>query len=195
MNTKKSSSEILRQKAEEFLNASTSRRVPSETTQQLSEADTLKLIHELLVYQFELVMQNDELILAKDQALANARKYAELYDSAPSGYFTLSNNGDITELNFSGAKMLGKDRAKLIDNRFGFFVSNDTKPIFNLFLEKVFSSKANESCDVTLSTRGNLPIYAHLSGIVAGNGKECLVIVVDITESRMMVGTWRPDDR
>ncbi|MEI6900347.1 MAG: hypothetical protein WCL00_10755 [Bacteroidota bacterium] len=70
MNTRKSSSEILRQRAEEFLNASTSRRVPSGTAPQLSEADTLKLIHELRVHQFELVMQNDELILAKRSSIS-----------------------------------------------------------------------------------------------------------------------------
>ena len=112
-------------------------------------ANALKLIHELdavknereiqnealMLHQVELEMQNKELSFAKEKTETDAKKYAELYDFAPSGYFTLSKDGTITEVNFSGATMLGKDRSQLKDNRFGFFVSNDTLPIFNLFLD------------------------------------------------------------
>jgi len=200
----KSDSEILRQKAEELL-----KKKSPATVSTLSEADTLKLIHELEVHQFELViqnetllfhqveveMQNKELSSAKEKAETDAMKYAELYDFAPSGYFTLSNEGTITEVNFSGAIMLGKDRSQLKDNRFGFFVSNATKPIFNLFLDKVFSSKANESCDVTLSTRGNVPMYVHLTGVAIENGGQCIVTMVDITDSRIMTALQQSEQR
>ena len=199
-----SNSEILRQQAEELLK----KKLP-KTVSSLSESDTLKLIHELEVHQFELViqneslslhqleleMQNKELLHAKEKAETDAKKYAELYDFAPAGYFTLSHEGTVTEVNFSGATMLGKARAQLTDNRFGVFVSDDTKPIFNLFLDKVFSSKANQSCDVTLSTRGNLPMFVHLTGIVNENGKQCLVSMVDITDSRIMTALQQSEQR
>jgi len=56
-----------------------------------------------------------------------ASKYSDLYDNAtikyydfaPSGYFTLSKSGDIIELNLTGAKMLGKERSRLKDCKFG----------------------------------------------------------------------------
>ena len=102
----------------------------------------LKLIHELKVYQIELEMQNEELMLARSTAQDAAEKYTELYDFASSDYFTLSKEGKIVELNLSGAKMLGKERSLIKNRQFDFFVSNDTKPVFNLFLEKVFYSKA-----------------------------------------------------
>jgi hypothetical protein len=54
-----------------------------------SEVTTLKLIHELEVHQIELEMQNEELLLAKEQA----EQAIKLYDYAPSGYFTLSQDG------------------------------------------------------------------------------------------------------
>jgi PAS domain S-box-containing protein len=155
----------------------------------------VKLTVELELYQTELEMQNKELSCAKEKAETDARKYAELYDSAPSGYFTLSNDGTITLANNSGATMLGKDRSQIKDNRFGFFVSNDTLTIFNLFLVKVFSGNANETCDVTLSIMGNLPMYVHLTGIVTENGKECLLTMVDITESRMLVELHQSEQR
>jgi len=171
---------ILRKRAEKLL-----KKKPSRPSLQLSKADVLKLIHELEVHQIELELQNEELLLAKEKAAELAtKKYIELYDFAPSGYFTLSKEGDIIELNLYGSQMLGKERSRLKNNRFGFFVSDDTKSIFNLFLGKVFNNKAKGTCEVTLSTIGNLPMCVHLTGIAIENGEQCLVTVVDITERK-----------
>jgi PAS domain-containing protein len=97
-----------------------------------SEVETLKLLHELEVHQIELEMQNEELRLAKTQAEACSKKYTELYDFAPTGYFTLSKEGKIIELNLGGANLLGKERQVLKNSRFNFFVSEYSRPIFNL---------------------------------------------------------------
>ena len=174
----------LRQKAEEQL-----KQKSPKTSLQLSETDILKLNHELQVHQIELEIQNEELnltneklIRAKEKADNNAQKYTELYDFAPMGYFTLSTEGEIIVLNLAGAKMLGKGRQNLFGNRFGFFVSEDTKPIFNLFLNKVFTSVTKESCELKLSVEGNSEIYVQLSGIARETGKPCFVTMVDITE-------------
>ena len=155
---------------------------------QLSEDLVMKHVYELEVHQIELELQNDELLLTRAVAeeasrkyKAASEKYTELYDFAPSGYFTLSKEGEIMELNLCGSQMLGKDRLHLRNNRFGFFVTNDTKPVFNLFLEKVFNSKSKESCEVVLTTHGNVPMYVYVSGIVTNIADQCLVVVIDIT--------------
>ncbi len=145
-----------------------------------SEADLLKLIHELKVHQIELEMQNEELISAKNLA-NNAIK---LYDLAPSGYFTLSAEGDILNLNQCGSQMLGKDRSRLISSRFGFFITKDTKPIYNLFLDKVFKSNVKEICEVTLSAGDNRPMYVQLTGKTSDDGTQCIVAVEDINERK-----------
>jgi PAS domain-containing protein len=85
-----------------------------------SEVTTLKLIHELEVHQIELEMQNEELLLAKEQAEQAIEKYTKLYDYAPSGYFTLSQDGKVTEANLTGAHMLGKMRSSILNSQFGF---------------------------------------------------------------------------
>jgi PAS domain S-box-containing protein len=175
----KSDSEILRQKAEELL-----KKKSAGTASPFSEVESIRLIHELKVHQVELEMQNDELQRARAIAEVANDKYIRLYDFAPSGYFTLSDKGEIIELNLSGAKMLGKDRQHLKNSLLGCFVSEETKPIFNRFLEKAFNGKVKESCDVTLLQDGNLPMYGHLTGIVYENGEQCLVTMVDITERK-----------
>ncbi len=167
----------LRRRAEELHTKKTSKIIS-----HLSETDILKLIHELEVYQIELELQNEELLLAKEQAEIASKKFTELYDFAPSGYFTLSKEGKILELNLIGAKMLDKERKRLIASSFGFFVSNNTKSVFNLFLDKVFSTESKETCEVILTTPHNLPINVLIEGISTQDTKECLLIVIDITE-------------
>ncbi len=104
----KTDAAILRQKAEDSL-----KRKPSKPGSPFSEGDSLKLIHELQVYHIELELQNEELLLAKSAALDIAEKYTELYDFAPSGYFTISKDDEIIELNICGSQMLGKERSQL----------------------------------------------------------------------------------
>ena len=67
---------------------------------EISEIAMLKLIHELEVHQIELEMQNDELLIAKETAELAEKKFTELYDFAPSGFLSLSKDGEILKLNF-----------------------------------------------------------------------------------------------
>ncbi len=167
--------EILRRKAEELL-----KNKKSKEGSDVSEADVRRLIHELEVHQIELEIQNNELRHAWAQAEVATNKFSTLYDFAPIGYFTLSGNGRIIEANLTGSQLLGKERFHLINNQFGFFITDDTKPVFSLFLEKIFSSKNKETCEVTLSLHYNLKKFVQLAGILAENGKECLVTLNDI---------------
>jgi two-component system CheB/CheR fusion protein len=176
----KSTTETLRQKAEELLKMKS-----SKTASSLSEVESLRLIHELEVHQIELELQNEELGRAWADAEVVNDKYIRLYDFAPLGYFTLSGKGEIIELNLTGARMLGKDRQYLKSSLFGFFVSDATKQVFNLFLEKAFRTKAKESCEITLISSGNRPVFVHLSGIVTVNQDQCLVTMIDITERKL----------
>ncbi|MEI6050359.1 MAG: ATP-binding protein [Bacteroidota bacterium] len=170
----------LRRQAEKLL-----KKKQLNSDSQLSESDTIAPFHELELHQIELELVNEELSQAKSIAQDAAEKYIELFDFAPSGYFTLSNIGEIIDLNLCGSQMLGKEPLHLKKSSFGFFVSNDSKPIFNLFLQKVFKYKAKESCEVTLQVDGKLPMYVNLIGIVTENGIQCLITVVDITRRKI----------
>ena len=169
--------EILRIKAEEVLNT----RLPKGVV-PLSEAELLKMVHELEVHQIELEMQNNELLIAHEKASKRADdKYAELYDLAPTGYFTLSREGEILELNLCGARMLGKERLHLHKSRFGFFVSGDTRPVFNNFLDELFAAKTPTICEVTLTGSDSTPKYVQLTGIESHLGGQCQITMADIT--------------
>ena len=165
----------IRQKAEELF------KKKSEKNEQVSsESDCLKLIHELEVHKIELELINEELRRAKEQAEFIAEKYAELY-YAPLGYFTLSNNGKIVELNFNGAQMLGSTRSNLIGKSFISFISADTLSIFNLFISQITKDKIIESCELTLSVINKNHIYVYLNGLFRNDSNQIQIIAVDIT--------------
>jgi len=178
---KESKSEVLnlRQKAEELL-----KKKKSNSDLQLSEIESLKLIHELEVHQIELEMQSEELMSASIISQEVAKKYTQLYDFAPVGYFTLSQVGEIIDVNYSGASMLGKERPLLQNSMFSFFVSNETRPIFKKFFDKVMNSIMKESCEITLSKDQNLATHVQLTGIASDNRTHCLLTAFDITERK-----------
>lgn len=66
----------------------------SKVSAQFSEAETLKLIHELEVHQVELELQNEELAVA----IATAQDAIELFDFAPSGCFETATSWHFTTL-------------------------------------------------------------------------------------------------
>ena len=172
-----SANDILRQKAEEIL-----RNKPIIADPLCLQGETLKLIHELDVHQIELEMQNEELKLTKEQIEIAAEKYIDLYDFAPSGYFTLSKNGEIHKLNFKAANILGKERSLLLNNRFGFFVTHESKSIFSSFLDRIFESQTKQTCEIILSVDPEKPTYLLLNGITISKDDHCFITAVDISE-------------
>ncbi|MEI6277705.1 MAG: hypothetical protein WCP08_17040, partial [Prolixibacteraceae bacterium] len=73
----------LRRRAEDLL-----KKKDSKSITQLTEAEISRLIYELQTHEIELELQNEELVLAKELASVTSEKYIQLYDFAPSGYFT-----------------------------------------------------------------------------------------------------------
>ncbi|NDP22775.1 MAG: PAS domain S-box protein [Paludibacter sp.] len=150
----------------------------------ISEPEVLKLIHELDVYQIELDLQNSELALTQTVSQNVAERYTDIFHFSTSGYLILSNEGEIIDLNTSGAKMLGKGRLDLKNSRFGFFVSDDHKSEFNNFLQNIFTYKSKASCELSLDFEDSNSIFVHLSGIVTQDDQQCLMSIIDITEQK-----------
>lgn len=119
-----------------------------------------ELRHELRVREVELEMQA-EALRASQLALAQARsRYAELYDSAPVGYLTLTRGGLIAEANIAAATLLGVARKQLLDERFDrFVVSADVDRWQRLFAAAIVAGGrqalelALKSADGALSER------------------------------------------
>ncbi len=171
----------LRQIAETLLNKTKKR----ESEPSFSEPDNFKLIHELKVHQIELELQNEELKLAKEKAEFAEKKYTELYDFAPSGYLTLTKTGEITNLNIYAEHLLGKERSQLVKSSFGFFVSPETRAVYNPFLQKIFKTNLKQTCELTLLPGNGSIIYVLANGIVSNMDEKCLLTLTDISKRKL----------
>ncbi len=149
-----------------------------------SEADSVRLLHELEVHQIELEMQNEELEEARDQREALLEKYTDLYDFAPVGYLTLDHEGVIREANLAGTSMLGVARSELVKQRFGRFVSPADRPVFDVFLKRIFESGAGEECDLRLLVEDKRPVDVRMKANVFESEQTCRVAMTDITERK-----------
>ncbi len=164
----------LRLKAEEVLNEK-----QHKADKQIMETDVKKLVHELQVHQIELEMQNEELRQAYETAEAALKKATMLYDLSPLGYLTIDQNGIIEELNFSAADMLGERRFGVVGSNFNLYLTDESKPVFDHFLNNVFVSNEKESCEVMLGYDNVTLCKVYIEGIVTGDDQKCLLSVVD----------------
>jgi PAS domain S-box-containing protein len=151
---------------------------------QISVVELSSLVNELKVYQTELEMQNEKIIVSKESSEITAQKYRELYDFAPIGFFTLSKEGRIEEGNYTLAKIVGKERSQLINNQFAFYISEDSKTTYNIFLEKIFTSTIEQTCEVVMLSDKNERISVLLTGVLSSNKNQYFIAVVDLTENK-----------
>ncbi|MEY3451883.1 MAG: hypothetical protein RL711_1709, partial [Bacteroidota bacterium] len=159
---------ILRHQAENFSNNN-----PDFFKTNTNETDTIKLIHELEVHKIELEMQNEALLQAKIEAQEIAKKFTNLYNLAPSGYFTVTPNGKIIGLNQSGAHLLKKSHSQLLESQFGYFVKETSRHTFYDFLTTIVNTATKQTCELEIIDKSENPIYIQLTGIVNANRIQC----------------------
>lgn len=86
------------------------------------------------MHQIELEMQNEELRRVQQELEASRDRYASLYDFAPVGYLTPSEQGIILEVNRTAAAMLGVERDRLIKQPLPRFIVRKDQDIYYLHL-------------------------------------------------------------
>ncbi|MGO9121020.1 MAG: PAS domain S-box protein [Desulfomonilaceae bacterium] len=121
-----------------------------------------QLIHELRVHQVEMELQNDELRRTQQELGASLDKYAELYDFAPIGYFTLGKNGVILEANLAAASLLGVEKGLLIGKPLASFVNQEDGDALHLHFRRVLATQSKQTCDVQIPKKDGNQVFVHL---------------------------------
>ncbi len=151
---------------------------------EVSRDDLEKLLYELHVREAELETANAELEEAKAKASAALRKFSDLYDHAPMGYFTLDEAGAIRDVNASGVELMGMSGSTLVGRSFSEFVSSVDRPAFDAFLKKVFETRTQNACETRLVKVGGRMFEADLEAIVSGTEDTCRLAILDVTERK-----------
>ncbi|HEX3034302.1 MAG TPA: PAS domain S-box protein [Thermodesulfobacteriota bacterium] len=174
----------LRRRAKELLEER------SENLDGLSDIDIRSLVHELRVHQIELEMQNEELHRAQMELQESKGKYADLYDFAPIGYFTLDNNNLIQELNLAGTALLSSEREYLINSHFCSYIAREDQGAFYSYREKLLKSHARQTCELRMIRGDGTRFYVQLEGVAVsdaeGKSTHLRVAMLDITKHKDM---------
>lgn len=161
----------------------------SATTRTLyaedSEPGMRKLIREFRAYLLDLEMQNERLRRSLSRLEKSRKRYAEIYDVAPTAQFSLNHNGIIRQANTAGGTLLGIDRDKLIDRRFRLFICQESQPLFDSFLKRVFTGRSKESCELALWSGTGGPLFVRMEASISKNGQECHAVVWDVAEQKL----------
>jgi PAS domain S-box-containing protein len=119
-------------------------------------------MHELLVHQCEIELQNDELRRSQLEIEALRARYYDLYDQAPVGYCTLDDQGQILEANLTAADMLGRSREELSRCLFSDFIAAADQDVY-YFHCRLPVSASSQNCELRLKGRGQTERWTHLS--------------------------------
>jgi diguanylate cyclase (GGDEF)-like protein/PAS domain S-box-containing protein len=103
-----------------------------------------ELLHELQIHQFELEIKNEELLRTQVSLAGSRDRYFDLYEFAPVGYFTITQEGLITEMNLKAALLLGFDCSHLIQRHFVTIVVDQDKDRWHILFQPSAESATNE---------------------------------------------------
>lgn len=146
----------LRQRAEEILGSA------DDVFSGCSGDELRKALHELHVYQIELELQNDELRRVQEELVESRDQYMDLYDFAPVGYLTISEDKLILEANLTVADLLGEERSSLPGQPFSRFIFDEDQDIFYLCFKKLIATTTRLACDLRMLRRDGYWFWAKL---------------------------------
>ncbi|MGE5401126.1 MAG: PAS domain S-box protein [Ignavibacteriales bacterium] len=128
--------------------------------------DMEKLLHELSVSKHELEMHNKQLRRLQKRERLLHEKYFKLYNFAPSGYITISNDHIITEVNSTAASMLGAEIKWLSGKSVTDFIDPPFLDIFHFHASEAYKTGKKQECELRLVRTDGIRFYAFLNSMV-----------------------------
>ena len=161
------------------------RTAKADTVLTLPEAQ--QLLEELEIHQIELELQNEHLNTARAQLESALNESSELYDFSPVGSLTLDRDGMIRKSNLAAARLLGRERARLVGTELALYVASVDRPVFNLRLDEAARSGEVGVCEMLLERKpGAPPAHVELRIAQLPDGLGWQVILNDITERKLL---------
>ncbi|MBS1227411.1 MAG: diguanylate cyclase with sensor [Proteobacteria bacterium] len=160
-----------------------------ENVDRLSPEEARRLLHKLHIHQIELEIQNDELRRTQMALDAARARYADLYDQAPVGYFTLDEAGLILQANRTAATVLGRARESLVAHPLNRFIVNEDQDIYYLHRKQLIAAGEPKTCDLRMLKADETTFWASLTSSVTQGpeGKPvCRIVLHDITQRKQL---------
>jgi len=147
--------------------------------QTQSPENTKQILHELLVHQIELEMQNEELRRVQCELEAERADYFELYEQAPIGYLTLNDKGMILKANLTASNMLGVARNFPKGKHLSQFICFEDQDIYYKASKRLITGEL-QAWEMQMKRPDASRFWAQLQAIVTHEG-DYRITISDIT--------------
>ena len=159
-----------------------------ENIGSLSPEEIRRTLHELRVHQIELELQNEELRRTQRELEESQALYVDLYDFAPVGYCTLSEEGLILKANLTIASLLGMPRSSLARAPLSRFIVPASEDLYYHHRKHLLETGTPQACELQMLRRDATPFWARVeatAGQDAGDTPVCHLVMSDITERKL----------
>ncbi|NVO18493.1 MAG: response regulator [Bacteroidetes bacterium] len=127
--------------------------------------DLESLIEELNIYQIELEHQNEELRKAQNELEIIKNRYADMFNTAPIGYFVIQKDYVILDVNVTGCTLLACDYSQLKRHSITRFIQTEYQDTFYFHLRQTLLQKLPQSCDIKMLRNQGQSFYARLISV------------------------------
>lgn len=168
-----------------------------KNSEPLSSNAVQSMLHELRVHQVQLEMQNEELRRSQAELDAIRMRYFELYELAPMGYVTITEQGVILEMNLIAASLLNVIRSKSCALPFDHFVFTEDRDIFYLLRKQLLTTGEPQVCDIRMVKSDGTLFGAHVSVSLANNSTSVstlLIAFIDFTSRKQVEADLRESE-
>jgi PAS domain S-box-containing protein len=150
----------------------------------VSQAEVLRLLHELEVHQAEVSLQDEALRRTQAELEEAHQRYFELYELAPVGYATLDFEGRVLVANLTLAGLFGIQRRDLVGERFVGRLSPESRRRFAAFIAKMMREDGPPATLEVLLRRGSSHLPALLTVAGVARDRSVGIAVTDLTHLR-----------
>lgn len=126
-----------------------------------------KLFLKLRAQNFELKLQNEELLRAQAELEVARTRYFNLYDQAPVSYFTISEKGLIMDTNLASANLIGVAQGALIEQSISRFIFDEDQSIYHNHSKQLFESGEPQECELRMVKKNGAIFWTQMVSTIA----------------------------
>jgi PAS domain S-box-containing protein len=142
--------------------------------------------------------RNEDLRQAQEALDALQARYVDLYDMAPVGYLSLSEDGLILEANLTAAAVLGVERIALTGQSLGDYVIPDDQAAYRGWRQSLSGAHEPRACELRMLRADATPIWSRLLAAATQSASDppvSRVVLINITERKRAEEALRASER